>query len=1524
MRKFLSLMLSATLTIGTALSAYAAPLKPLTKASAAAVSAPSKSKMAARVQPIPANAKKFVRNAKDMGFHPTVAQTNIKGIYNGSASLKTNKRAARSASVARRISGSVQPIGAMAYIGDREDLDYNLYYVPTADGADFDLYGGIDMSPCCGYEDGEGSYICTYLYSFWGFVFGIYAYEFDTTTWEVISETELSDYALYGIDLARDPSTGDVYGCFYSADGSDLVWAKADYANCTSEEICSLDVLLMGVGCSKAGQYYGIDSSNNFYKIDKETGELTLVATVDEDDLPSYYLSSGCYNDKDGTFLMTYNSADDEGGIVEINVETGEVVGKHVFDYGEEVVGLYIPSPNCDDKAPADVEFSATCEGGSMDVNLSVTLPTTLFDGTPVPNDAFSFTVVDENDNVLWESSGLAGSVNTFTYTYATDGVHNLKAYASNGVGDGPKAKASVYVGKGTPAAPANVSLAWADGQATLTWDAVTASSDGGYLDPEAVTYTVSTSAGEVVSEAQAATSFSAAVAEPEDGALYLKYSVKANYDAKESAEVVSNGVFLGAYNAPFAVDFTGDDAADFFDQHSIVDANADGRTWKLDGTSAYYPYSTANDGDDWLMSPPVMLEAGQAYIYTITARSQSSYFPERMEVFYGSDATVEAMTTEVIPSTDLVATFTDYTAVIAPTESGKYYFGIHATSDADQYYLRVQGYSIGAPMEATAPAAVEGLKVTPNISGALDATVTFTNPTTDLTGAALSGNVNANIYVDDEFVTSTNGAKGAEMSATVTVAERGTYTIKVVPENLYGEAGVPSSASAYFGPKQPAAAANRNGYESETAAGTVVLVWDPVTTATDGSEILASNITYNVYGVNEDEDGNITLGTQLNSAPITDCTFTIAGEASASQKFVQYVVQSMNLDVEGGYYLTNPICVGPAYEVPALMSADDESLAAYPMAVSVSDSSSSLSIQDEEFVESADGDGAVFAFYGGSVGSEVDLYTGKFKIDGLDNPIVKFYNYKIAEADTNILTVYAMVNGVKTELETIDRDEVENVGGWNEYKVDLSAYKGKTIQLIFAAQTVSYYYTIVDAINICDNLAYDLSAKISAPSKVEAGETFNVTVTVKNEGAQDSGAYTVELFRDGEQVASDGYPILALGESETFEFEQTLGLDVTEATYKAVVSYEQDMDLNNNETEAVKVSRKLSNLPTVTGLAGEKTDAGNVLTWDPIVIDNETPAEYTESFEDAEPWAQDEFDDWTFVDNDGAAVGGFANFDFPGITQEETACAWFVVDYTDEAVYGYSNLVPQDGDKYLASMYNAYGEQNDDWAISPALPGMAQTITFWCRSVSDTYNDDFQVWYSTTDTDLESFTMVEEVGTVTVPAAWTEYSANLPEGTKYFAIRHCSTNQFMLYLDNVTYTRIGGFKGTLAGYNVYRDGVKINDALLTDATYTDAEAGDEAHTYTVTAVYDLGESEFSDAVTIEASGIVSVKGGEGLSISTEGKFIVVKGAGEKAVTINAIDGKTYYNAVGDARVQVNSAIYLVTVGKRTVKVIVR
>ena len=65
-------------------------------------------------------------------------------------------------------------------------------------------------------------------------------------------------------------------------------------------------------------------------------------------------------------------------------------------------------------------------------------------------------------------------------------------------------------------------------------------------------------------------------------------------------------------------------------------------------------------------------------------------------------------------------------------------------------------------------------------------------------------------------------------------------------------------------------------------------------------------------------------------------------------------------------------------------------------------------------------------------------------------------------------------------------------------------------------------------------------------------------------------------------------------------------------------------------------------------------------------------------------------------------------------------------------------------------------------------------------------------------------------------------------------------------------------------GYNVYRDGVKINTALLTVNTYADMDLAFNmapGYTYNVTAVYDEGESVYSTAVVIKIDGIGFVKG---------------------------------------------------------------
>ena len=84
---------------------------------------------------------------------------------------------------------------------------------------------------------------------------------------------------------------------------------------------------------------------------------------------------------------------------------------------------------------------------------------------------------------------------------------------------------------------------------------------------------------------------------------------------------------------------------------------------------------------------------------------------------------------------------------------------------------------------------------------------------------------------------------------------------------------------------------------------------------------------------------------------------------------------------------------------------------------------------------------------------------------------------------------------------------------------------------------------------------------------------------------------------------------------------------------------------------------------------------------------------------------------------------------------------------------------------------------------------------------------------------------------------------ADLPQGAKYFAIRHITgkDNVCIFMLDDVTFVK--GYAKP-KGYNVYRDGKLV--ATLNEQTMTiDDKAETEGlHRYAITAVYDKGESK--------------------------------------------------------------------------------
>ena len=135
---------------------------------------------------------------------------------------------------------------------------------------------------------------------------------------------------------------------------------------------------------------------------------------------------------------------------------------------------------------------------------------------------------------------------------------------------------------------------------------------------------------------------------------------------------------------------------ADDVENFTVIDANNDGKTWLTTSNQTRYTYNTAKAADDWLITPGIILQAGKKYSFSIEVRSYNASYPERFEVMMGNANTVEALTTEVIASTDVAdGTYKTYSGVVAAPADGTYYFGVHAISDKDMWSMYVRNLAI-------------------------------------------------------------------------------------------------------------------------------------------------------------------------------------------------------------------------------------------------------------------------------------------------------------------------------------------------------------------------------------------------------------------------------------------------------------------------------------------------------------------------------------------------------------------------------------------------------------------------------------------------------------------------------------------------------------------------------------------------------------------------------------------------------------------------------------------------------------
>lgn len=1424
--------------------------------------------------------------------------------------------------------------------------NYGLYQFPKHEGEPF-VFVRSEVCPNGGGVEADGTYYsCEVEESSDGVSIIIRAY--DTETWRNTRSFSPGDYSFIATDVAYDPLTGQIFGCLWDTSGSGYMFGSIDYVNGVTRKICALDNMWNAIAIDNDGTIYAIDQEMvetgaavncvkaSLYKVNRDTGALTLVGDTG---LLPYYASSAVIDRRTGRMFWSVTPKDDsQSALYEVDKATGACTLVYRYPGAEQFMGMYIPAPQAEDGAPAaPANLAADFSRGSLTGTVSFDVPALTYAGTEGSGD-ISYTVYANGTEVA-KGATAWGSRQNSSVTLPRGGETELTVTLTNSAGTSPKEKIKIFAGTDIPVAPA-VQASWQEGTMTVTWTTPDGSVNGGYIDPAALTYKVTRFPdGIVVAGAVKGNSFTESIAEPDETVTYY-YTVEATYDRKTSAPGTSNRVVLGAARAPYSIDFS---TVDNFDDVTVINVEPDSKGFTLSGGAALLGDDRMLEKDDWIITAPVRIVPGTVYAVTVRASSQGTRYAEYVEVMCGDTNTAQAMTETVIERTEVSTTSSSawqtLTGYLSTDRERTVFIGVHACSPADVYNLRIASISLAGAFATTAPGAPGDFTVTPAADGARSVSISLTAPRVDYDGNPLSTISRLCIYRDgEEIYTVQSPAPGAEISYTDAddqlLSGVHTYSAIAFRDN---DPGREVKATVYVGVGIPAAVKAVAIAESDTP-GEVMLSWQPVETDNAGYPLNSALVSYSIYKPNA-------AGTawQLVASDIKETVYT-AIEDATTQFFTGYAVQASTQSGTSDLTSSDFIAVGNPFTLPYL-----ETFAGGNINTLYTYTGTSgdwiVAINDPEHLAQADDNG--FAKMTGEYyGSSAALISGKISLADAQNPVLSFstFNYytQVTGPDYNNIDVYVCERGGEWTLEkSVIVNNAADQNRWGIVSVDLNKYAGKTIQLMFNATNYSYDTTTLDQIRIASGVDHNLTiGNLSAPDAVAANEAFTLDVKVENTGLKDAGEFTVTLYRDNEALASRTVDALRAGRQAELSFSDTFtALVENDVEYYAAVVYTPDMVASDNTSATIVVKPVLSALPVVTNLHGELSNGMAVLGWDEPDTDSAAPDPVTESFESAEPYATTGQCGWTFVDADGAptqdasvALSTHPNYpNAPGIG-DCSPLAWGVLDYDSGFASHYSIFQGHTGSKSLVAiandMYVPDAKPNDDWAISPELFGCAQTVSFWARSLTDDPEwgiEKFEILYSTTGTDIASFTKISDESVCSTE--WVKFTFSVPEGAKHFAIRYIANDTYSMFLDDFTFIPAGASADlSLLGYHIYRNSARITGEPHGDIVYTDDKADAGVHTYVVTALYDKGESRASNAISLETSGLDTI-GAEGLRISAEGRTITVTGAAGTMVSVTAADGRTLAadRATDTFRHTVATpGVYIVTAAGTSVKVVVK
>ena len=385
-----------------------------------------------------------------------------------------------------------------------------------------------------------------------------------------------------------------------------------------------------------------IDYDGNFYflrystedgenisgtKIEKMTLEngrfveqYTYPLTVRGEAFPLYYLNDLTVDHTTGDLYWAADDHENWQRLVRIDPGTTETTYLGRIGSYESVVGMHIPFTTASDRwAPARAtDFSVTYANRGGEMTLGWLNPTTCWNREELSNLSSINIARDKEDNVIGsvDAQGKEGLRQQFTDDKASKGLHTYYVTPVNAKGTGVTNSYLVWTGEDTPGKVNNLTLDKKDDATlALSWSQPTIGAHDGWFDSAALTYDVTRQPdGKKVATGLSATAFTDTDLGDYDN---YSYTVEAINAEGRGTAASSPAVHAGtAKHAPYEAYFTTQKEADAW---TVLDANRDGKTWEWQGENGLEDMlrmnlNSENTDNDLLVSPKLYVEEGKTY----------------------------------------------------------------------------------------------------------------------------------------------------------------------------------------------------------------------------------------------------------------------------------------------------------------------------------------------------------------------------------------------------------------------------------------------------------------------------------------------------------------------------------------------------------------------------------------------------------------------------------------------------------------------------------------------------------------------------------------------------------------------------------------------------------------------------------------------------------------------------------------------------------------------------------------------